>query len=91
MFKFDLKSGYHHVSINESYTQFLGFSWIIDGKRRFFVFLVLPFGISSACHLFTKLLRPLVKHWRAKGFSIVVYVDDGWGTESSLSCTFVPL
>ena len=89
MFKFDLKSGYHHVSINESYTQFLGFSWIIDGKRRFFVFLVLPFGISSACHLLTKLLRPLVKHWRAKGFSIVVYVDDGWGTESSLSCTYV--
>ncbi|MEW8542467.1 MAG: reverse transcriptase domain-containing protein [Candidatus Thiodiazotropha sp.] len=86
MFKFDLKSGYHHVSINQSYTKFLGFSWIIDGKRRFYVFLVLPFGISSACHLFTKLLRPLVKHWRAKGFSIVVYLDDGWGTESSTNC-----
>ena len=89
MFKFDLKSGHHHVSINESYTKFLGFSWIIDGKRRFFVFLALPFGISSACHLFTILLRPLVKHWRAKGFSIVVYLDDGWGPESSLSCTYV--
>ena len=41
------------------------------------------------CLSFTKLLRPLVKHWRAKEFSIVVYLDDGWGTESSLSCTYI--
>ena len=89
MFKFDLASGYHHISINRDFVKFLGFSWNIDGKVRYFVFLVLPFGISSACHCFTKLLRPLVKHWRAKGFCIVVYLDDGWGTDSVENCKFV--
>ena len=89
LYKFDLKSGYHHVSINKEFTKFLGFSWIIGGKRRYFIFQVLPFGISSACHLFTKLLKPLVKYWRAKGFSVVVYLDDGWGSESHLNCKWV--
>ena len=89
MYKFDLKSGYHHVSINKEFTKFLGFSWIIGGKRRYFIFQVLPFGISSACHLFTKLLKLLVKYWRAKGFSVVVYLDDGWGSESHLNCKWV--
>ena len=27
MFTFDLKSGYHHVDINEEHQKFLGFSW----------------------------------------------------------------
>ena len=36
-----------------------------------------------------KLLRPLVKHWRAKGFCIVVYLDDGCGTDSVENCKFV--
>ena len=86
MFKFDLKSGYHHVSINRNFVKFLGFSWVFNGKVRYFVFQVLPFGIKSASHCFTKLLRPLVKYWRAKGFCIVVYLDDGWGTDSVEKC-----
>ena len=89
MFKVDLASGYHHISINRDFVKFLSFSWIIDGKVRYVVFLVLPFGISSACHCFMKLLRPLVKHWRAKGFCIVVYLDDGCGTDSVENCKFV--
>ena len=54
---FDLKSGYHHVDINEQSQEFLGFAW----QQAFYVFTVLPFGLSSACYVFTKLLRPLVK------------------------------
>ena len=41
------------------------------------MFTVLPFGLSSACYLFTKLLRPLVRYWRSRGLRIVVYLDDG--------------
>ena len=37
--------------------------WPFCGKLRFFSFKVLPFGLSSACFCFTKLLRPLVKRW----------------------------
>ena len=35
--------------------------------RNFIFFCVLPFGLSTACYVFTKLLRPLVKHWRSMG------------------------
>ena len=40
------------------------------------MFTVLPFGLSSACYLFTKLLRPLARYWRSRGLRIVVYLDD---------------
>jgi hypothetical protein len=73
MFSFDLKSGYHHVDIAQKHWKYLGFSW----QTKYFVFTVLPFGLSSACYLFTKLVRPLVKYWRARGLRLVVYLDDG--------------
>ncbi|MEW8544538.1 MAG: reverse transcriptase domain-containing protein, partial [Candidatus Thiodiazotropha sp.] len=82
MFKFDLKSGYYHVDINEEFQKYLGFSWMLNGKQRFFVYTVMAFGLSSAPFLFTKLLRPLVKYWRTTGISIIVYLDDGWGIDS---------
>ena len=43
----------------------------------YFVFIVLPFGLASACYTFTKLMRPLVKHWRGRGLRTIVYIDDG--------------
>ena len=45
----------------------------------FFQFSVLPFGLSSAPYLFTKLLKPLIKKWRLEAKGIVVYLDDGLG------------
>ena len=63
-FTFDLESGYHHVSIVKHHQQLLGFRWqFSDGVRRYFTFKVLPFGLASACYVFTKLLRPLVARW----------------------------
>ena len=68
-FTFDLKSGYHHVDIHPDFWTYLGFSWCIGKARLFYMYMfrVLPFGLASACYVFTKLLRPLVKRWRAKG------------------------
>lgn len=74
---FDLKSGYHHVDIHPDYWQFLGFSWNEKGHRKFYVFKVLPFGLATACYVFTKLLRPLVRRWRSLGLKIILYIDDG--------------
>ena len=73
LFSFDLKSGYHHADIAPPLCKYLGFAW----EGHFYVFTVLPFGLSSACYMFTKLLRPLVRYWCAKGLRIVVYLDDG--------------
>ena len=60
-FTWDLKSGYHHVSIYQNHQQYLGFAWRFGHITRYFTFRVLPFGLSSACFCFTKILRPLVK------------------------------
>ena len=81
MFKFDMKSGYYHVSIHEESQTFLGFQWPLGSsqKPRFFVFAVLPFGLSSTPYVFTKVFRPLVKHWRSRGIPLVLYLDDGAG------------
>lgn len=83
-FKFDYKSGYHHVEILPEHCRFLGFSWFFMGQLRFFQFTVLPFGLSTGPYLFTKIQRALVKHWRSKGFRIFTYLDDGAGADQSL-------
>ena len=86
LFSFDLKSGYHHVDIAQIHQDCLGFSW----KGRFFVFTVLPFGLCSACYIFTKLMHPLVRYWRSLGLRAVVYLDDGLcavkGKEPTQAC-----
>ena len=81
MFKFDIKQGYHHIEINSEHTTFLGFSWVIDGVERYFVYLVLAFGISSAPRIFTKVMRCLIKYWRSRAIKIACYIDDGAGFE----------
>ena len=63
LFKFDLKSGYHHVDIYPDHFQFLGFQWEERGVPSNYVFTVLPFGLSTACYVFTKLMRLLVRFW----------------------------
>ena len=83
MFSFDIKSGYHHIDIHASDQQFLGFAWVFDSNPRYFVFTVLPFGQSTGPYIFTKVIRPLVKHWRSKAIRIVVYLDDGLGASST--------
>lgn len=80
--KFDLKSGYHHLDIFPEHQPHLGFSWVV-GDTKYFMFTVLPFGLSSAPYIITKLFRPLVKHWRSQGIHSVLYLDDGLDAERS--------
>ena len=83
MFSFDLRSGYHHIEIFECHQTYLGFSWKHGSSNftKFYVFTVLPFGLSSAPHIFTKTLKPLEKHWRHQGICIAIFLDDGWAIE----------
>jgi hypothetical protein len=83
--KFDLKSGYHHLDIFPEHQRFLGFSWpSSSGETCFYMFTVLPFGLSSAPYIFTKLIRPLTQHWRAQAIHITIFLDDGVDIEDSL-------
>ena len=48
MLTFDLKSGYHHLDIFPEHQTYLGFAWKIGDVLTYFVFTVLPFGLSTA-------------------------------------------
>ena len=85
VFSFDLKAGYHHVDIFPDHRKYLVFSWDFGtGVDRYFQFTVLPFGLSSAPFIFTKLLKPLEAHWRGQGIPIALFFDD-IGAGSSLN------
>lgn len=90
--KFDFRSGYHHVKIHPDSQAYLGFYWDNDNlaPASFYKFVVLPFGLSTAPWLFTKLFRPLVTHWRTQGIPITLYLDDGliYAENSNLSQEF---
>ena len=66
-----------HIDIHPEYQKYLGFHWETNGETNYFVFKVLPFGLATACYLFTKLMRLLVRHWRGRGLKAIVYLDDG--------------
>lgn len=76
-FAFDLKAGYHHINIFPNHQKYLGFSWKFGETVKYFVFTVLPFGLCSAGYVFTKVVRPLIAHWRKDGIKITVYLDYG--------------
>ena len=74
--KSDIKFVYLHVVIFEDHQDFLGFSWPCNGILEYLKFTVLPFGLSTACTIFTKFLKPL-SHWRSQGIKVPLYLDDG--------------
>ena len=57
MFKFDLKSGYHHIDILQENPTFLGFSWVVNGGRKI---LCLQFSLLGYPQLLVFLLRLFV-------------------------------
>ena len=85
MFGFDLKAGYHHVDIVARHQPYLGFAFTDHrGVERFFMFTVMPFGLAPAGFVFTKLLRVLIKIWRANAIKIVTFFYDGIASVYSL-------
>ena len=78
-FSFDLKSAYHHIEIFDEHRKYLAFRW----ENKNYVFNVLPFGISCAGHIFTKVCRVLIKKWRDSGYRVIMFLDDGLGIADS--------
>ena len=72
MVRLDLKDAYFAVPIWSGHRKYLRFKW--DGRA--FEFKCLPFGLSSAPLVFTKLLRPVVGFLRDKGVRCIIYIDD---------------
>lgn len=84
IYTFDICQAYHHIEVLPAHQTYLGFSWLYKGQLQYFVFTVVPFGLSSAPYIFTKLTRELVGWWRKQGLKIVLFLDDGAGTNKSL-------
>ena len=68
----DLKDAYFSIPIAESHRKYLRFIW----KNQRYQFRCLPFGLTSAPRIFTKVLKPVVASLRRQGIRIVIYLDD---------------
>lgn len=64
------KSAIQHAAFAPD--QYLFFLFLIDKTSEG----ALPFGLSSAPYIFTKLLKPLATVLREKGFLSVIYLDE---------------
>ncbi len=69
---YDLMSGYYHVGLHPRSRTFVGFKWI----GEYYVYNCLPFGLSTAPWVFSKVKRELVMLWRREGISVLPYFDD---------------
>ena len=70
--KLNLKDAYLSVPMNQAHTHLLRFQW----QSQTYQFDTLPFGLSSAPYVFTKLLKPVVAILRRLGIRVVLYLDD---------------
>lgn len=68
----DFQDAYFLIPIDEDSRKFLRFMW----KDELWEFVCLPFGLSTAPWLYTKIAKPVVNYLREKGFTSVVYLDD---------------
>ena len=72
MVKLDLKKAYWSIPVSVRSQPYLRFRW----KTRVFQFLVLPFGVSSAPHIFTKMMKPIIVALREQGLLLIIFLDD---------------
>lgn len=72
MTSLDLKDGYFHIPVSSTSQPLLQFRW----KGNYYRFSALPFGLSSAPLVFTKMLRPVIRYLRARGIRLMAYLDD---------------
>jgi hypothetical protein len=72
MTKVDLKDAYFMVPIRAQDRAFLTFNF----REQMFQFKCLPFGLSCAPWVFTKILKPVAAQLRELGVKLIVYTDD---------------
>jgi hypothetical protein len=83
-FLFDLKSVYHHLRLNPVCYELMGFKVMNeDGTYKFYVYVVLVFGLKVAAQVLGRLLKPVMSYLRQNGVPVDLYIDDGRTTSPS--------
>ena len=73
----DLDSGFWHVPVHPAHQQYLGVHIMgEEGKPIFWVWQVLVLGLKDACHVFTRIISPIMSKLRKEGFRGQIYIDD---------------
>ena len=72
MVKIDLKEAYYAVPVHPDSQGFLSFLW----NQTQYQFTCLPFGLSCAPRIFTKVMKPIVGFLRERGVRLIIYIDD---------------
>ena len=70
---YDLQGAYHHIDIFSEHRQYLGFSVSEKNRTVYYTFNSLPFGIRTAGHIFTKMLKVVVSFLRARGHKVIMF------------------
>lgn len=68
----DLKDAYFHVPMNKASWRYLRFVW----RGIVYQFKALPFGLSPAPYIFTRITKPVAALARGKGIRLKMYLDD---------------
>lgn len=74
---FDLKSCYYHLKIFQPHQKYLGACFMLKGKKVYFQYKHLPFGLASAVHVITKIMKPIISKIQGLGIKFSIYIDDG--------------
>ncbi|OOZ38563.1 hypothetical protein BOW52_08340 [Solemya elarraichensis gill symbiont] len=72
MTKIDLADAYFSIPIHPSHWKYLKFYW----NSILYCFVCLPFGLTIAPYLFTKILRPIFAWFRQQNIRSSYYIDD---------------
>ena len=75
----DLSDAYLTLPVNSKYWKYLKFRW----RGQLYIYIVLPFGLTSAPRIFTKVSKALVSHLHRNGHIVIFYLDDGWQCSST--------
>ena len=67
-----LKDAYFSVPMCSEHHAYLSFSW----ENVYYAFTCLPFGLSSAPRIFTKIMKPAIAVARSAGIRLVIFLDD---------------
>ena len=70
--KIDLKDAFYSIPIAKMSRKYLQFIY----HNKLYQFCILPFGISTAPRVFSKILKPVIALLRTRGISLIIYLDD---------------